>query len=142
MNATLVVSEPVRNDRGQVVIPKGSRLKGQFKAVMGNGAPGARYIADRVVIDNRTFTIRAVSKVRAATREITQQTVRGGVATATARQVLRSLFGDRVGSLLAGILGEPTNSRTGTLDRLIIFNPEDLQLTLATDWVRSENLQK
>jgi S-layer homology domain len=141
VNATLVVSEPVRNDSGQVVIPQGSRLMGQFKSVNGNGIVGARYISDRVVIGNRTFSIRAVSKVRPASRAFTQQDVGGGIATASASQALSTLFGDRMVNILAGILGEPINPRGQTVDQLIIFNPQDLQLTIATDWVRADNLQ-
>ncbi|WP_156120597.1 hypothetical protein [Neosynechococcus sphagnicola] len=142
MNSALVVSEPVRNDRGQVVIPQGSRLEGQFQSVTVNGNPGARYIANRVVIGNRSFSIQAVSRVRSATRDITRQNVEGGVATAAARQGLSSLFGDLVSNILVGGVAGPVNSRGRAYDRLIIFNPEDLQLILSRDWVRPDNLQR
>jgi hypothetical protein len=58
-NASLVVSQDVLDNRGGVVLPKGSEVRGRFAPVAG----GLKFVADGVLLNGQYTSVRASSDV-------------------------------------------------------------------------------
>jgi hypothetical protein len=58
-NASLVISQDVMDNRGGIVLPKGSEVRGRFAPVNG----GLKFLADGVLINGQYTSLRASSDV-------------------------------------------------------------------------------
>ena len=138
--ATFQVATAVKNSAGDTLIPVNSQIQGRFVPVrVNNNNPGTQFIADKLVINGKSYNIQATSNPRVAVgrQAITSGTIQGAVTTATARTILSSILGNQVnlGTVLAGALGGGTaNTAPTTQDSVIIINPQDLDLTVQSNF--------
>ncbi len=97
-NASFVVSQPIYDTSGRLVIPAGSVVSGQMQPVQG----GLRFVASFLTIRNRSYNIRASSALihdEKDPREVTAQAT-----------VEDALIGGAAGALLGALTGGVTTS--------------------------------
>ncbi|MEM9511770.1 MAG: S-layer homology domain-containing protein [Cyanobacteria bacterium P01_E01_bin.48] len=93
-SVSLKISEPIRNDRGEVVVPYGSRVDGRFEPAPG----GTRFVAESTVINNRAFALSAQSNVLRDVKDPRQ--------TGTGQVVQDTALGAAAGALIGGFTGD------------------------------------
>lgn len=143
ISTTLRLGRNIVNSNGTVIVPANSAIQGQFRPVTVNGVPGTQFVANTITVNNRSYSINAVSNPKVATNAQAinpgslRDSLQGGVATAAARALLSELIGGgaNLGNILGSVLGGGTvNPTQGNQNSLIVIDPEtDLQLTLLSD---------
>ncbi|MGB8699906.1 MAG: hypothetical protein WCD18_10865, partial [Thermosynechococcaceae cyanobacterium] len=143
--ATLIAKEAVRSNLGTVLIPKGSKVEGEFRPVDN----GTQFVAQRIILrdgterslDARTnvVTHRETIKKGKNTDAIWQGALVGGAAATvisalvTDVGIFKTLAGTGAGALAGWLLG---GSKTA---EVIVIRPEDDPLTLTLDSALSLN---
>jgi len=111
---TLTVARDIRESRGDIVIPEGSRIEGELRPADG----GTRFVADRLVLRNgRDYDIDASSDIVTRNRSILGSITRDG----------RIDVGTILGEVLGG-RGERDRSEV-----VVVYPDTDLDLTLRND---------
>jgi hypothetical protein len=129
-------TQPVLNAQGQVLVPVGSTVQGRIVPVniVGAQITAAKFVADSLTINNRTYTINAESSAVAATQTVSNTDLQGAVITAAAESILTSITGNRtigsiVGSILTGDAGTATASNA-----VVVIRPSALDITVQSDF--------
>lgn len=129
VDLTLVVNRDVRDSRGTVVIPAGSRIEGELRPT----GDGTQFVSDRLILTNgQRYEIDATSSIITRNRNL------GGrlgdtTVTDAARVVLGSITGGSradLGSILSDVL---TGRRGRNADIAVVYPDSDLDLTLRSD---------
>lgn len=141
---TLVVASDVRDQRGRVVIPRGSQIEGELRPQRG----GTQFVSEQIVFDeegDRTQTINATSSVITDTQVLDEKSdpdlVRGAAIGAAAAAVLSEVFGSidvlevlggaGLGALASILLGGGSDEA-----EVVIIEPDtDLDLALQSEFV-------
>ncbi|WP_299409698.1 hypothetical protein [Acaryochloris sp. IP29b_bin.148] len=133
---TLTVIEDVRNSRGTVLVPRGSRIAGQLEP----SGRGTQFVANTLVLTNRDRQdIDATSEVITRTEEIRKgnndRIWQGALVGGAAAAVLSEIFGDVgvievLGGAGAGALGGWLLGRREKVDVVVVDAKQDLDLTL------------
>ncbi len=122
---SMIVQNPIRNSRGDIVVPFGSRVDGRFEPAVG----GSRFVADTVIIDNQVFSLVAQSDVIADVKDPRQintgQVAQDAAIGAAAGAILGLVTGDRAIAteevLAAGVAGATIGNATAP--RVSIIDP-------------------
>lgn len=133
VDMTLEVATDFKNAKGNILIPKGSKIEGQLRpiSITGTQTNATQFVANKLTIGNNTYNISANSNPIAATQNVSPQTLQGAVITKSAQTILGSIvgnqtnIGDVVGNIIGGS-GTPT-----TQSSVITVNPAtqlDLQV--------------
>lgn len=130
LDLTLVVNRDVRDSRGTVVIPEGSRIEGELRPT----GDGTQFVSDRLILTNgRRYEIDATSDIIKRNRNLETGRLGNTNVTEAARVVLGSItrggnlnLGTVLGNVLAGRLGQNT-------DIVVVYPDSDLDLTLRSD---------
>ncbi|MEN9205280.1 MAG: hypothetical protein Q6J68_03530 [Thermostichales cyanobacterium SZTDM-1c_bins_54] len=93
-SVSFVLSEPLRDRNGLVVVPQGSVIEGQFQPAPG----GSRFVSRSVVVNGRSFPLYAQSEVIRSQKDPRQ--------TSGEAILSHALMGAGVGLLLGGITGD------------------------------------
>ncbi|MDX2273197.1 MAG: S-layer homology domain-containing protein [Cyanobacteriota bacterium] len=131
---SMLVLNPIRNDRGDILVPYGSRIDGRFEPAPG----GTRFVAESVIIDNQVFPLAAQSDVLRDVKDprhtSTGQVAQDAAIGAAAGAILGLVTGDRVIAteevLGAGVAGAAVGNYTAP--RVVVLDPQqpiDLRLT-------------
>ncbi|MDJ0707204.1 MAG: S-layer homology domain-containing protein, partial [Leptolyngbyaceae cyanobacterium MO_188.B28] len=93
----LEVADPIRNDRGQTLIPVGSTVQGRIVPVniQGTDVHAAKFVADRLTVGNQSYEIQAESDPVAAREDVNHGDLQGSLTTAAAQTILGNILGDR-----------------------------------------------
>lgn len=139
LSTNLEVSSNILNSAGQVVIPQGSQIRGQFRPVSINGTTqGTQYYSESVTIGNRIYPINAISDplVPTSAQNLSTTTLRGGIASTAAQLLLSRVLGSGggldIGSLL-GNLGGGTVPTASTNSSVIVVESNALRLKVLND---------
>ncbi len=133
---SMIVQNPIRNDRGDIVVPYGSRVDGRFEPAAG----GTRFVAETVIIDNQVYSLSAQSNVIADVKDprhtSTGQVVQDAAIGAAAGAILGLITGDRAIAteelLAAGVAGSAIGNVTAP--RVSIIDPnQPINLQLGQD---------
>ncbi len=131
---SLQITQPVLNSQGQVLIPIGSTVQGRIMPVeiRGSSVTAAKFVADSLTVNGRTYNISAESSAIAATNSVNSGTLQGALITGAAESILGSITGNRnLGSIIGTVInGE--NQPTST-SAVVVIRPSDLDLTLRSD---------
>ncbi|NJK40357.1 MAG: hypothetical protein HC934_01465 [Acaryochloridaceae cyanobacterium SU_2_1] len=133
---TLTVAENVRNSRGAILIPKGSRISGQLEPANG----GTQFVAKTLILRNRQRqNISATSEVITRTEEIRKgnndRVWQGALVGGGAAAVISEVVGDVgvfkvLGGAGAGALGGWLLGRQERTEVVVVDATQDLDLTL------------
>lgn len=133
---TLTVTEDVRNSRGTVLIPRGSRVAGQLEPT----GEGTQFVANTLILTNRDRQdIAATSEVVTRTEEVRKgnndRIWQGALVGGAAAAVLSEIFGDVgllkvLGGAGAGAVGGWLLGRRESAEVVVIDAKQDLDLTL------------
>ncbi|HEY9763586.1 MAG TPA: S-layer homology domain-containing protein [Trichocoleus sp.] len=127
---TLDVAQPIRNAKGQVLIPAGSTIQGRIVPVtiQGSSITAAQFVADRLTVGNNAYDIRAASNPIAATQTVNQQTLQGALVTTAAQSILGPLLGgnQNLGSVIGQVITGSGNSNTQ--NAVIVIDPNQLDV--------------
>jgi len=111
---SLTVARDVRESRGYIVIPAGSRVEGELRPV----EDSTRFIADRLILpDSRDYDIKAMSDIVPRNRSVLGTITRGGRID--------------VGTILGEVFGGRGDS--GDRSQVVVYPQADLDLTLSDD---------
>ncbi|MCG8366248.1 MAG: S-layer homology domain-containing protein [Pseudanabaenales cyanobacterium] len=125
----LEVANPVKNDRGQTLIPVGSNVQGRIVPVniQGSDVHAAKFVADRLTVGNQSYEIQAESDPVAARQDVNHDDVQGTLVTAAAQSILGDLLGSRS---LGNVVGEviTASDNTTSQDAVIVIDPDQLDL--------------
>jgi hypothetical protein len=132
--ASLLVQNPIRNDRGDILVPYGSRVDGRFEPAPG----GTRFVAESVIINNQVFPLAAQSDVLHDIKDPrhtnTGQVAQDAAIGAAAGAILGLVTGDNSIAteevVAAGVAGAAIGNYTAP--RVTVFDPQqpiDLRLT-------------
>jgi hypothetical protein len=140
-NLTLRVVDDLKNNQGQVVIPRDSDIAGQLIPVSSNGQIlGTQFIAQRVTIGSQSYPFSARSQVvsgQPVTQNTNPGTLKDAATSAATSAVLATILGQKIdlGTILAGATGGQTATQTQTPQNLIVIDPSaDLRLTVSNDF--------
>lgn len=133
---TLEVSNPVRNSSGQVLIPAGSQVQGRIVPVNIQGASitAAKFVADTLTVNNRSYSINAESSAIAATDNVNTATLQGALVTAAAESIVGTITGQRglgtvIGQVITGENGQATSQNA-----VVVIDPSQLDLVVGSDF--------
>jgi hypothetical protein len=131
---SLEVATPIRNGQGQALIPAGSQIQGRIVPVEIRGAAvtAAKFVADSVTINNRTYTINAESSAIAATNNVNNSTLQGALITTAAESILTTITGNRTLGTLVGAVITGDNRITSN-NTVVVIRPSQLDLTMRSD---------
>lgn len=144
-SVTLIVASNIRSERGNVVIPAGSQIKGELRPA----SEGTRFVAEEVIFANskQSLPIEATSSVVTRTETVTKGSnpdfLRGAAIGAGASAVLSDIFGDiDLGEVLVGAgIGAAAeallNRGRRDVEVVVVYPERDLDLRLQEDFVRS-----
>lgn len=143
MSVTLETREPIRSDMGTVLIPRGTRIEGEFRPA----EDGTRFVAKRILLDDGTerrldastnvVNYRKTISGGANTAPIWQGALVGGAASAaisslvTKPGVFKTLAGAGAGALAGWLIA----GRNRSTDVIVVRPKGDLTLTLNSDLV-------
>lgn len=138
----LTVAEDITSDRGRVVIPEGSRIKGELRPADG----GTHFVARELILSGskKGVPIQASSEVITETETLTEKSspdiLKGAAIGAAAGAVLAEIFGGiNLGEVLAGagvgaIASTVLGGRKEKEVEVVVVRPErDLNLTVEED---------
>lgn len=132
---SLQTTQAILNGQGQVLIPVGSTVQGRIVPVeiRGSSVTAAKFVADTLTVNGRTYNINAESSAIAATNSVNSGTLQGALVTGAAESILASITGNRtIGSVVGAIItgeNQPTSSNA-----VVVIRPSDLDLTLRSDF--------
>ena len=132
---SLEVSGSLVNSANQVLIPAGSSVQGRIEPVEIRGASitAARFVADSLTINGRTYNIDAESSAIAASESVNTGSLEGALITGAAESILGSLLGSAdLGSLVGAVIGG--NDQVTSQNAVIVIDPSQLDLTVDTDF--------
>ena len=125
----LEVTNPIRNNSGQTLIPVGSTVQGQIVPVNihGSDVHAAKFVADRLTVGHQSYEIQAESDPVAARQDVNHGDIQGTLVTTAAQSILGDLLGSRN---LGNVVGEViTASNTSTSQSaVIVIDPDQLDL--------------
>ncbi|MGG6240058.1 S-layer homology domain-containing protein [Nodosilinea sp. AN01ver1] len=130
----LEIAQPIRNSQNQVLIPAGSSVQGRIVPVEIRGAnvTAAKFVADTLTVNGRTYNINAESSAIAATTSVNNTTLQGALITGAAESILATITGNRnLGSVIGTVItgeNQPTSNSA-----VVVIRPSDLDLTLRSD---------
>ena len=140
----LTVAENITSNRGRVVIPEGTRIRGELRPADG----GSQFFARELILQNRKkgSPIKASSEVVTDTETLTEKSspdiLKGAAIGAAAGAVLAEIFGGiNLGEVLAGagvgaIASTVFGGKKEKEVEVVVVRPErDLALTLEEDLV-------
>ncbi|PSR15911.1 S-layer homology domain-containing protein [filamentous cyanobacterium CCP3] len=131
----LEIAQPIRNSQNQVLIPAGSSVQGRIVPVEIRGAnvTAAKFVADTLTVNGRTYNINAESSAIAATTSVNSGTLQGALITGAAESILATITGNRnLGSVIGTVINgenQPTSNSA-----VVVIRPSDLDLTLRSDF--------
>ncbi|MFQ4139308.1 S-layer homology domain-containing protein [Nodosilinea sp. PGN35] len=131
---SLQITEPIRNGQGQVLVPAGSTVVGRIVPVEIRGASitAAKFVADNLTVNGRTYTINAESSAIAATNRVNSGTLQGALITGAAQSILTSITGNSgLGSVIGAVI--TGDSQVTSNSAVVVIRPSDLDLTLRSD---------
>ncbi|MGD1942964.1 MAG: S-layer homology domain-containing protein [Leptolyngbyaceae cyanobacterium] len=132
---SLEVSGSLVNSANQVLIPAGSTVQGRIEPVEIRGASitAARFVADSLTINGRTYNMDAESSAIAASESVNTGSLEGALITGAAESILGSLLGSAdLGSLVGAVIGG--NDQVTSQNAVIVIDPSQLDLTVDTDF--------
>ncbi|MEB3211870.1 MAG: hypothetical protein VKL39_10975 [Leptolyngbyaceae bacterium] len=140
---TLTVDQPIRSNRGTVLIPAGSEIEGELRPLEGD-TPGTQFFAETLRLPNgETADLDAVSAPVTRTEVITEETdpdfIKGAVIGAAAAAVLAEIFGsinilEVLGGGALGALGIWIFGGGEEETEVVVVEPDnDLDLTLQSE---------
>ncbi|MEN9252648.1 MAG: hypothetical protein Q6L49_12115 [Thermostichales cyanobacterium HHBFW_bins_127] len=111
-NASFVVSQPIYDGAGRLVIPAGSVISGQMQPVQG----GLRFVASFLTINNRSYSIRATSPLLHDEKDPRHTTAQATVEDA--------IIGGAAGAILGALTGGVTTSNVigGAVAGVVVGN--------------------
>lgn len=143
MPLTLTVTQDVRNNNNQVIIPSGSQIVGEIRPAGG----GSRFVGDTLILNNGSrYDIDAVSRVVTTTETVsagknTDAIWQGSLAGAGAAAILAGVTGDRritpleiLGGASIGALGGLLLGGNNQQELISIDPKRDLTLTLRSNF--------
>ena len=131
----LQTTQAILNNQGQVLIPVGSSVQGRIVPVeiRGSSVTAAKFVADSLTVNGRTYNVSAESSAIAATNSVNSGTLQGALITGAAESILTTITGNRtIGSVVGAIItgeNQPTSSSA-----VVVIRPSDLDLTLRSDF--------
>ncbi len=131
---SLQTTQAVLNRQGQVLIPVGSTVQGRIVPVeiRGSSVTAAKFVADSLTVNGRTYNVNAESSAIAATNSVSSGTLQGALITGAAESILTTITGNRtIGSIVGAIItgdNQPTSNSA-----VVVIRPSDLDLTLRSD---------
>ena len=131
---SLQTTQPVLNRQGQVLIPVGSTVQGRIVPVeiRGSSVTAAKFVADSLTVNGRTYNVNAESSAIAATNSVTSGTLQGALITGAAESILTTITGNRtIGSIVGAII--TGDNQTTSNSAVVVIRPSDLDLTLRSD---------
>ena len=123
------------NSANQVLIPAGSTVQGRIEPVEIRGASitAARFVADSLTINGRTYNMDAESSAIAASEAVNAGSLEGALITGAAESILGSLLGNAdLGSLVGAVIGG--NDQVTSQSAVIVIDPSQLDLTVDADF--------
>lgn len=129
---TLRVARNVRDDRGRVLIPEGSRIEGQLRPSDG----GVRFFARRLILPNGDrYSLDARSDLIRRRTDLNDRDLEDTTVSRAARILIGSVLGsrDNLGGVLEDILAGRTRIDSRLRSDLIVVYPDDLDLRLRSD---------
>jgi len=128
VNITLMVAEDIKNSRGEILIPKDSKIEGQIvPRYSGSSFLGAQFVAQRLMIGDEVYnSINATSSL-----------VTGQPPDNTKQPTL----GDAAVSILTGVLTGRSSNQQPQNTSIIIDPAKDLPLTLGSDFYVNRIIQ-
>jgi hypothetical protein len=147
VKTNLEVAQNILDPKGKTLIPSGSQIQGRFQPSTIDGSPASQYVADKLVIEGKTYAVNIASDSLAPTpkQSLSSNSLSGGLATAAAKLLLGRLFGGGIGSILGGVLNGGSNNSGLDLGSLlggtasnssgvIVVEPSKLVLKLQNDF--------
>ena len=131
----LEIAQPIRNSQNQVLIPAGSTVQGRIVPVEIRGADvtAAKFVADTLTVNGRSYNINAESSAIAATTSVNSGTLQGALITGAAESILATITGNRnLGSVIGTVINgenQPTSNSA-----VVVIRPSDLDLTVRSDF--------
>ncbi|MGG6294138.1 hypothetical protein ACQ4M4_06920 [Leptolyngbya sp. AN02str] len=136
----LTTAEPLRNNRGEIVVPAGSTLEGELRPADG----GTQFVAQDLILRGSSdrIPIEAVSnpvtRRQLVTRRSDPDLLRGAAIGSAAAAVLSEFFGriDFIEVLAGaglGVLGEVLLRRDREVEVVVVFPETDLDIRLVSD---------
>ncbi len=132
---SLQTTQAILNGQGQVLIPVGSSVQGRIVPVeiRGSSVTAAKFVADSLTVNGRTYNVNAESSAIAATNSVNSGTLQGALVTGAAESILTTITGNRtIGSVVGAIItgdNQPTSNNA-----VVVIRPSDLDLTLRSDF--------
>lgn len=144
VDLTLTVAANIRDRNGNILIPYGSQIIGKIQPA--NQKDGSRFVADSIVINGKTYPLRANSKVINTTETVSQgasagEILGGAAAGAAAASVIAAVTGNKSVSALEVLGGAGVGALAGVLlgkssaELIVIYPNKDLEITLRKDLV-------
>ncbi|MGQ9836407.1 MAG: S-layer homology domain-containing protein [Cyanobacteriota bacterium] len=133
---SLIVSNPIRNAQGEIVVPYGSRVDGRFEPAPG----GTRFVAESVIVNNQLFPLAAQSDVIHDVKDPRYTTsgkiIQDATIGAAAGAILGLVTGDNAIAteevLGAGVAGAVIGNVTAP--QVVVLDPNQvIQLRLTQD---------
>lgn len=131
---SLEIANPIRNNQNQVIIPAGSTVQGRIEPVeiRGSNVTAARFVADSLTVNGRTYNIDAESSAIAASESVNAGSLEDALITGAAESILGSILGNRdLGSIVGTVIGG--NGEVTSQSAVIVIDPSQLDLTLDSD---------
>ncbi|MBD2232650.1 S-layer homology domain-containing protein [Phormidium tenue] len=131
---SLQTTEPIRNSQGQVLVPAGSTIVGRIVPVeiRGSSITAAKFVADNLTINGRTYSVNAESSAIAATNSVGGGTLQGALITGAAESILGRITGNSgLGSVVGAVING--DNQVTSNSAVVVISPSDLDLTLRSD---------
>ncbi len=131
---SVIVSNPIRNPQGEVLVPFGSRIDGRFEPAPG----GTRFVADSIVINEQLYSLSAQSEVIQDIKDPrhtnTGQVIQDAAIGAAAGAILGLVTGDQVIATEEVLAGGAAGAVIGntTAPQVVLIQPQqgiNLQFT-------------
>lgn len=132
---SLEIAQPIRNSQNQVLIPAGSIVQGRIVPVeiRGSSVTAAKYVADSLTVNGRTYSINAESSAIAATNSVANGNLQGALITGAAQSILTSITGNSSLGNVVGAIITGDNQVTSS-SAVVVIRPSDLDLTMRSDF--------
>lgn len=131
---SLQITEPIRNSQNQVLVPAGSTILGRIVPVeiRGSSITAAKFVADNLTINGRTYSINAESSAIAATNSVSGGTLQGALITGAAESILGRITGNSgLGSVVGAVING--DNQVTSNSAVVVISPSDLDITLRSD---------
>ncbi len=131
---SLQITEPIRNSQGQVLVPAGSTIVGRIVPVeiRGSSITAAKFVADNLTVNGRTYSINAESSAIAATSSVSGGTLQGALITGAAESILGRITGNSgLGSVVGAVING--DNQVTSNSAVVVIRPSDLDITLRSD---------